>query len=333
MASKRGGVIGIGGIGIWHAQMMRDSKRIDVVGLCDSNPAMAARAEKEFPGVPFHTDVAKFLAKAKLDVVAVVVPHDLHCPIAVQCLAAKVNVIVEKPMATSFDECQQMIKAAKKAKRFLTVFHNRRHDGWFLAAKSAIDDGLIGKPIQIDIAINFGPTAATWRGFKRKSGGIMYDWGAHLVDYALHFAQSEVKAVSGFFYRSPGRDPELNEEHGSVRIHFANGAIANLTVAGTGQGPIHRYFIVGTKGTLVDEWNWGETDKLKVHTRLSGGEPTVAEVQYQKTAWQKYYDGIAASLCDGAPLLVTPESAAKVINVFSTAERSFAQGGVPLPLA
>ena len=87
------------------------------------------------------------------------------------------------------------------------------------------------------------------------------------------------------------------------------------------------------KGTLTDEWNWGENDKLKVHSRLGGGEPAVTEVQYQKTVPQKYYDNIADHLTKGTPLLVSAESAAKVINVLCAAGRSSQRGGVPVPLA
>ena len=332
MTKKKGAVIGIGGIGIWHGQMMRDTQRIEVKALCDANPAMAARAEEHFPGVPFYTSAAEMLAKESPDIVGVVVPHDLHEPIAVQVMEAGACAIVEKPMSTSYESCQRMIAASKKTGKSLTVFHNRRLDPWYLAAKAAIDGGCLGDLVEINIAINFSPTTATWRGWKQKSGGIMYDWGAHLVDYALHFADSPVKAVTGYFYNSPGRDPALNEEHGNVRIHFASGAIANVMVSGVGQAQPHRYFLIGTKGSLVDEWTWSDQEKLKVHSKL-GGLNVVSDVSYAKGQPQKYYDNIADHLCDGKPLMVSAESAAKVINVFSTAERSFAQGGVPLPLA
>lgn len=333
MANQLGAVIGIGGIGIWHGQMMRDTGRITVTALCDANEKMKERAAEHFPDAKFYTSPAAMFAKEKINVVALATPHDLHAPIAIEALKAGANVIVEKPMATQYADAIAMIEAAKAQKRFITVFHNRRLDGWYLAAKSVIDDGLLGNLIEINSAINFRPGPETWRGYKQKSGGIMFDWGAHLVDYVLHFANSEVQAVSGFFYRAPELDPALNEDHGNIRIFFASGAIANVIVSGSSRISPARYHIIGDRGTLVDEWNWGDNDKLKVYTRLSGGEQTVAEVTYRKTVPQLYYDNIADQLCDGKPLMVSPESAAKVIDIFCTAEKSHAQGGIPLPLS
>jgi predicted dehydrogenase len=326
-------VIGIGGIGKWHGQMMQDTGEMKVAAVCDANPELRAVAKELFAGATFYTDAAEMLKTEKLDLVGVVVPHNLHAPLAIAALNAGANVIVEKPFATTYEDCLAVLKAARKNKRFATVFHNRRLDGWYLTAQSVIHEGLLGNVFELNVGINFRPGPETWRGWKEKSGGIMFDWGAHLVDYALHLADSEVETVSGFLWRSPDRDPALNEDHGSVRIHFASGAVANVVVSGADQAPVHRYRLLGDKGTLVDDWLWGENDKLTVYTRLSGGEQATMEVPYQKTVPQLYYDNLADHFRKGTPLMVSGESAARVIDVLTTAERSSLQGGVPLPLA
>lgn len=326
-------VIGIGGIGKWHGQMMQDTGVMKVAAVCDNNEQMRAVAREHFPKATFYTSAEELLQAETFDLVGVITPHDLHAPLALAALQAGANVVVEKPFATRYEDCRAVLEAARKQQRFVTVFHNRRLDGWYLAAKDVIDDGLLGNVFEINVAINFRPGPNTWRGWKEKSGGILFDWGAHLIDYALHLANSEVRAVSGFLWRSPDLDPALNEDHGSVRIHFESGAVANVTVYGTSKVEPHRYLILGDKGTLVDEWQWQDTDKLKVYTRLSGGEQAVMEVPYQKTVPQRYYDNLADHFREGTPLLVTGESAARVINVLCTAERSSEQGGVPLPLA
>lgn len=331
-SKKRAAVIGIGGIGKWHGQMMRDTERIDVVAACDANEAMRAAMDEHFPGATFYTDCATMFKKEKLDLVAVVTPHDLHAPLAIAALEAGINVIVEKPMSTSYDACVAMMAAAEKSGRFLTVFHNRRLDGWYLAAKRVIDDGLLGNLFEINVAINFRPGPNTWRGWKARNGGLMFDWGAHLVDYALHFAASPVRGVSGYFYRDPSMDPGLNEDHGSIRIFFESGAIANVTNYGTNRADVRRYHLIGDRGTLVDDWNWGEKDAMTVYSQLSGGEPVTMTVPYCKTIPQKYYDNIAAALYGEVPVAVTAASSARIIDIFCTAERSHAQGGAVLPL-
>lgn len=326
-------VIGIGGIGKWHGQMMQNTGQMKVAAVCDANEKMRAVAKEEFPSATFYTSAEEMLKQEKLELVGVITPHHLHAPIAIAALNAGANVIVEKPFATKYEDCLAVLAAAKKNKRFATIFHNRRLDGWYLTAKTVIDDGLLGNVFEQNIAINFRPGPETWRGWKEKSGGILFDWGAHLVDYALHLSGSEVETVSGFLWRSPNTDPALNEDHGSLRIRFASGAVANVVVSGTDQAAPHRYHLLGDKGTLVDEWQWQENDRLKVFTRLSGGEQATMEVPYRKTVPQLYYDNLADHFRTGAPLMVSGESAAKVINVLCTAERSSLQGGVPLPLA
>ena len=333
MDKRRCAVIGIGGIGVWHGEMMNATGRLEVVAVCDANEAMRAKAKEKFPNAKFYTSHRQMLAKEHPDLVGVITPHNLHAPLAIDALRHGANVIVEKPMATRYEDSVAMIKAAKAHKRFLTVFHNRRLDGWFLAARSVIEAGLLGELVELNAAINYRPSPATWRGYKAASGGLLFDWGAHLVDYLLHLSGSEVKAVSGFYFRSKTTNPKYCEDHGTLRMHFKSGAIGNVSISGADRSQPLRYRLVGMQGTLTDEWNWGENDKLKVYTRLGGGEPAVMEVQYQKTVPQKFYDNIADHLTKGTRLLVSAESAATVINVLCAAERSSKRGGVPVPLA
>ncbi len=326
------GVIGIRGIGQLHGQTMEETGRMQVRAICDTNAALETMAKEKFPEATFYTSAREMYQKEALELVAVVTPHNLHAPIAIEALSAGVNVIVEKPMATKYTDAVAMIEAANANDKFLTVFHNRRLDGWYLAAKSAIDDGLLGNVFEINIAINQYCGPETWRGYKETCGGVAFDWGVHLIDYARGFAGSPVTGVSGYFYRSPKSNPAVNEDHGSLRIYFASGAIANVTVSAVAQQQPLRYRLIGDKGTLEDTWEWGDNGKLKVYTRLSGGERVEAEIGYRHTSWKQYYDNIAAHMLDGAPLLVTGESAAENINILCTAERSYAQGGAPLPL-
>ncbi|MEX0655737.1 MAG: Gfo/Idh/MocA family oxidoreductase [Phycisphaeraceae bacterium] len=333
MAEFRSGVIGIGGIGKQHGKMHRDTGALDVVAFCDANPAWGSWVEQEFPEAKFYTSTEELFKAESLDLVTIAVPHNLHAPIAIQALEAGANVVVEKPMATTYADAQAMMAAARRTGRFLTVFHNRRLDPWFLAARSAIQDGLLGNVIELNTGINYGPGPRTWRGYKQASGGLQFDWGAHLVDYSLNLIDSPVKHVSGYSYCAPDTPADRCEDHVVTRIHFASGAIANVTSSGRSRHQPDRFRIVGEQGTLIDKWDWAEDGKAEVHTRLSGGEMATTQVAYRKPKPEAYYDNVVAHLRDGTPLLVEDASAAKVINVLCTAERSANEGGVPLPLA
>ncbi len=328
----RGAVIGIGGIGKWHAAMQRDTKRVNVVALCDPNEATREWATKDFPEAAFYTSATAMLAREKLDLVSVVTPHDQHAPLAIEAMNRGVNVVVEKPMATTYEDAAAMAAAATRTGCFVTVFHNRRLDPWFLAAKKAIDEGLLGRIIEINIAVNYGPTAATWRGFMKAGGGLQFDWGAHLVDYSLQWMGNDVRAVAGFGYRTPGKPVEEVEDHAVTHIYFKSGAVAHLTSRGKAFCDPQRFHIVGEKGTLTDDWNWGDNGFVRVWTTV-GGHRAEVQVPYVKMPTQAFYDNVAAHLADKTPLLVSADSAARVINVLCAARQSAAQGSMPLPLA
>jgi len=333
MGNYRGAVIGIQGIGKWHGEMMRDTGCIDVVALCDVNQEHKAAGLEKFPEAAFYTSHTEMLAAEQLDLVAVATPHNLHAPLAIDALNAGANVITEKPMATTYQDCVAMIEAGRANDRFVTVFHNRRLDTWFLAARDVMRDGLLGAVIEINVGIAYAPSLATWRGYKEASGGLMFDWGAHLVDYALHFDESAVQAVSGVLTSNPDAPAEANELHGTLRVYFASGTTANVIVSAADRHCPQRYKIIGTKGTLVDDWSHAPEGMMKVYGRLSGGEATETEVAYRQSRAQDLYDSIAARLRGTGELMVSAESSAQVINVLCTAERSSKQGGVPLPLA
>lgn len=340
-------IIGAGGAGKYHAKTLLETNppggpaKFKLAAFCDTQESARAGVEKDFPGVPFYSSLDSLFKNEKLDFVTIATPHNLHKEHAMAAAKAGVNAIVEKPMATSYADTQEMIASAKKAKTFLTVFHNRRLDPWFLSAMSLINDGMLGNVVELFSGIGYGTgwdlkpaKDLPWRAYKVESGGLMFDWGAHLVDYVLNFAKSEVDTVAGFLHTRPGKDKKLNEDHGTITIRFKSGVIATVMVSGVLYGPTPRYRLFGDKGTYLDDWIWDEkTGKGKLHTRLSSGESMVSEVGYRNIKpGHEYYERIARHFNAGEPIFISPESAALVINVICSAERSAKKGGVPVKL-
>ena len=85
-------VIGIGGIGKWHGQMMQNTGQMKVAAVCDANEKMRAVAKEEFPSATFYTSAEEMLKQEKLELVGVITPHHLHAPIAIAALNAGANV-------------------------------------------------------------------------------------------------------------------------------------------------------------------------------------------------------------------------------------------------
>lgn len=324
-------IIGYGGafnMGRAHATWMNDTGRMTTVAVCDVDPSRTAEAEKDFPGISTYNDVDEMLAKSDAELVVTITPHNTHAPLALKCLNAKKSVVLEKPMCITVDEATAMIEAAKKNGVTLTTFHNRRHDGDYMAIKEVIEKGLIGDVFQIESFIGgYGHPGTWWRSSKEISGGAMYDWGAHFIDWILNLIPQPMVSVTGFFQKLVWHDV-TNEDQTQAIIKFANGSTAELTVSSIARVGKPRWRILGTKGAIIDECKG--TFKLATYV---DGIPVEGDVKYKDSTWPEYYTNLASHMLDGAPLEVTPESSRRVIAVIETAEKSAKSGKTePVPV-
>lgn len=332
MNKLRAGFVGLG-MGRHHGKLMAASGRYEVVAFCDPDDRRLAEVQAENPNARYYRSQAEMLKAEQLDVVAQAVPHNLHLPLAVESLEAGVHTITEKPFATNYFDCLRMIEAAKKAGKVLTVYHNRRLDPWLLAAKELVASGALGEVFQLDSAIGYSKASPTWRSDKKASGGVMFDWGAHLVDYTINILNKHPIKVSGHFYRAKETTAERNHDHGTLRMYFEGGAIANITISAREFITPMRYRIMGTLGTYVDKWNWRAEDSGELYTANPDGthNPYSKTIPYIKPPTE-YYINLADHLQNGEPLLVQPETAAEVIRILETAEVSHESGGAPIAL-
>ena len=323
-------VVGYGGafnMGKAHAQWMNDTGRMVTLAACDIDPARTAEARQDFPDIATYDDIDKMLAESDAELVVIITPHNTHAELGLKVLNAGRHVVLEKPMCITADEATAMIEAAKKAEVTLTTFHNRRHDGDFMAIKEAIEKGLIGEVFHIEAASGgYGHPRHWWRSDKKISGGCMYDWGAHFVDWILNLIPEKIENVTGFFHKRVWHDV-TNEDHTQAIIRFKNGAMADLQISNIARIKKPRWRILGTKGAILDQG----AGSFKLATEVDG-VAVEGEVKYKESTWPEYYQNLAAHLLDGAPLEVTPESARRVIAVIETAEKSATSGkSEPVP--
>jgi scyllo-inositol 2-dehydrogenase (NADP+) len=323
----RCGVIGYGGafnMGKAHLAWMK-AAGLEPVAACDLDPKRVEAAKADYPGIRTFTDVQKLLDDSGVELLTIITPHNTHAPLALQCLAAGKHVITEKPFCLTVAEATAMIDAAKAKGVMLSTFHNRRWDGDHLAIKEVIAKGLIGEVFHVEAnGGGWGHPGHWWRSSKQISGGAFYDWGAHFVDWVLGIVPGPMQNVTGFFQKRVWNDV-TNEDHTQAVIRFKSGASADVQISHIARAPKPRWRILGTKGGILDEGG-----SLTVFGDMAGLTGK-AEVPYQKTDWQAYYNNVAAHLLKGEPLAVTPESARRVIAVIETAEKS-AKSGVSEPV-
>jgi predicted dehydrogenase len=324
------GVIGYGGafnMGRHHLNEMKqagmtptavaelDEKRLDV-------------ARQDFPGIETYTTVAEMLKESEVNVLAIITPHNTHAKLAVQCLNAGRHVVCEKPLAITTAECDEMIAAAKRNKVVLSTYHNRHWDGHILEAMKHIRKGEIGKIVRVDVQMGgYSKPGDWWRSSKSISGGLLYDWGVHLLEYTLQIINSDIEEVTGFLWSGVWASQtkwkkDTIEDDGFVAVRYASGAWSTLSQSSIESRPnsANWFKITGTKGTYVMNWDAGE---IITH---DGGKTMAVRFPNQNGESWRLYQNIADHLTKGAALVITPEWARRPIHILDLACQSAKKG-------
>jgi predicted dehydrogenase/type 1 glutamine amidotransferase len=301
---------------------------IEPTAVCELVPRLRRLGQEDYPGIEAYGSVKTLLRKSDADLIVLITEHNTHAKLAIQCLEAGKHVVTEKPFCVTVKEADAMIAAARRNKRMLSVFHNRRWDGDYMTIKDIIRRGLIGDPFHIEVCMGgYQHPGYWWRSDKRISGGAFYDWGAHIVDWVLGLVPSKITEVSGHFQAKRVWHDVTNEDHCSAMARFGNGASAHIELSSLAAIEKPRWRILGTEGGILDLGN----EKFRVVSHRDGLK-LESEVAYQESDWHAYYRDVADHLYFGEPLSVTPESARRVIALIETAEKSSKAGrALPVP--
>jgi scyllo-inositol 2-dehydrogenase (NADP+) len=317
-------VCGYGGMfnmGHDHARDLHKTKRAKLVAVCDPDKARQKAAEEDFPGIQTFGSLTQLLKKSDAELIILITPHNTHAPLALQALRAKRHVIVEKPMCITTAEANTMIRTAKANKRMLSVYHNRRWDGDYVALKKIVRSGVIGDVFSIRCHMGgYGMKTDWWRASKKISGGCLYDWGAHMCDWVLGLTDAKIASVTGFSQKRMWMGG-TNEDEARVLIRFKDGAVADVMVSQLQITDEAFWRVCGTKGQVKST-----DDGFQVMTYGKNDKHKVKKVPMAKTVWAAYYKNIIGHLLDGEKLIVTPESAARAIAIIDGQGKSARTG-------
>jgi predicted dehydrogenase len=328
------GVVGYGGafnMGRSHLLQMK-AAGMTPVAVTEVDPSRLKVAETDFPGIETYATLDAMLKKSSVDLVVLITPHNTHAPLALKCLKAGRHVVSEKPLAITTAEVNAMIAAAKKSGVMLSTYHNRHWDGRILEAVRQIKkDKVIGSIVRIECHMGgYGKPGDWWRSSRKISGGILYDWGVHLLEYSLQLIDSEMTEVSGFAHHGhwaphTAWKADTNEDEGYVVVRFKSGQWLTLMISNIDSKPKEGWLeITGTKGTyLID----GDTVKIFAHAE---GRTTITQFRSPADEGQRYYDNVSDHLVKGKPLVITAEWSRRPIQILDLAVRS-AKLGKSLP--
>lgn len=253
------GIIGTGAIARSHAAgyaALSGECRLVAVADIDEEKARVAAAEIG-DGTAWYADYRKMIARDDIDVVSICTPPFVHASLAVDAMRAGKHVLVEKPMAPSLRECDQMIAAAEETGRVMSVVSQTRWRPERWRAKALIDRGLLGRIVfgKVDCQWWRGPKyyEMWWRGtWEKECGGATINHAIHHIDYLL-WLMGDVKRVYAEMF-ALSHDIEVEDTSLAI-VHFASGAIGHITTTVSDHHNLDRVEVTGDRAALSIPWD------------------------------------------------------------------------------
>ncbi|HEY4078483.1 MAG TPA: oxidoreductase, partial [Rhizomicrobium sp.] len=198
------GLIGYGFAGkTFHTPLIQAVDGLALKAIASSD---AAKVRKDFPGMTVYADPAALMLAEGVELVVIATPNTSHAPLARAALTAGRAVVIDKPFTLDMAEARDLIALAETQGKLLSVFHNRRWDSDFLAAKFGVESGVLGRVTHFESHIDrFRPEVRDrWRERAEPGAGVWYDLAPHMIDQALVLFGLPQSVQADFLMQRPG---------------------------------------------------------------------------------------------------------------------------------
>ncbi len=245
-------IVGFGGMGSYHCQLIEPVSQISVIGVYDTVEYRMELGKEA--GYKTYASLDAVLTDELVDIVLIATPNDVHKDIAIQALQAGKHVICEKPVTITSKDFNDIVKVANEEKRVFTVHQNRRWDEDFRTAKDIIDKKTLGELFHLESRVQgANGIPGDWRQLKDYGGGMLLDWGVHLLDQLLRITDSQIESVAANLSYILGT--EVDDGFTSY-ITFKDGLTALIEVGTTNYVKLPRWYLKGTEGTaVIRDWD------------------------------------------------------------------------------
>ncbi len=345
------GIVGYGphgGMGYAHGLACSETEGLRLVAAADTVPERLDAAALDFPDIRRHPDAAGIAGDADVEVAIVATPPASHAELAQQLLRAGKHVVLEKPMCLTTAEADRLMAEAERLGRVLTVYQSRRWDRDFLALREAVESGAVGDVFAIETFVGgFEHPCRLWHSDERVSGGAVYDWGSHHVDWILRLHGGPPVRVMAVAHKRAWLDV-TNADQVSVWMGWADGREATFRQSDLAAIRRPKFYVQGTRGTIEGHYRPIRTEAIERGRGYVDRESHHAEapvtlrlVRYEgpgrlvettippappPAGWPFHRD-LADHLLLGEPLAVPPAESRDVVAVLEAASRSAAAGG------
>lgn len=245
-------VIGYGTMGSWHIGKAKTLPEIEIAGIYDINPERIELATTR--GYPAYESMEALLADPTVDLVTVAVPNHLHRDICIAAMDAGKHVICEKPVAMDSNELQDMLDAAKRNGVLFTVHQNRRWDEDFRIVRKLYEENTLGRIFRIESRTHGSRgIPGDWRNQKKYGGGMLMDWGVHLLDQILWMLPGKILSVYAQLSYVTNEDCD---DGFTAQLQFENDVTVEVQVSTSNFIGLPRWYVLGENGTAcIERWS------------------------------------------------------------------------------
>ena len=342
MKQYKAALVGYGGMGHWHFEGICKTDRVKFVGVYDIDPKRMELAKSE-GFEKLYDSYEAMLADASLGIIVVATPNNFHKTLVCQALEAGKAVVCEKPVAMSSGELQDMMDTAKRTGSLFTIHQNRRADADYLAMREQAESGLLGKVFEIESRVTGSRGIPEgWRQYAVAGGGMMLDWGVHLIDQLMMMNPTPVTSVFCDMYHVAYQECD---DGFKLQLKFEDGVMATIEVGTSHYIEAPRWYVCGDRGALtIPDWScngkvvrasqhevtWEEeiiyTKAGPTKTMAPRAKDTIEEIALDPDKYFSDYDVFYRNLADvldgTAELRVKPEEAMRVMKVMEAAFES-----------
>ncbi len=330
-------IIGTGAISSAHIEgYLKLKDRCQIVALCDLYPEKAESKRDQYGLDAVIVKDYKELLDQEIDLVSVCMPPFVHAPVTIDFLSAGSHVIVEKPMASSLEECDAMIKAAEQSGKVLSVIAQNRFRNPIMKLKHIVDSGLAGRILhaQVDSFWWRGHCYYDlwWRGtWEKEGGGPTLNHAVHHIDALLWMLgqPSELQA----YMSNVAHDNAEVEDLSIAILKYPNGSLGQITSSVVHHGEEQQFIFQGEHARISAPWR--VTASRSLPNGFPEREPSLEEriQQYYSELPDLPYEGHTAQIDNvlnaietGAPVLIDGVSGRNTLELIMSIYKSASTG-------
>lgn len=336
-----------GGMGYLHGLAATETDGLVLVAAADNSADRLDAARLDFPDLRGYDSATALSADDDVDIAIIATPPSFHASLALELLRAGKHVVMEKPMALTKADADQVIATAQQHDRTVTVHQSRRWDTDWLAVRRLMNRGDLGDVFNIETFVGgFEHPCRAWHSEETISGGAVYDWGSHHIDWIIqHYGTAPRKVLCSTHTRV--WHDTTNVDQLSVWMQWDDGREATFRqsdvcairrpkfhiegTAGTLEGhyaPVRQDAVVAGRGYQASVSHHAERPVDLKLARYDGDHGLIeSSVAPAPNPGWGFHRNLADHLLLGEALAVRPEQSRDVVAVLEAAHRSGANGG------